>query len=315
MGLFDFLNKNKNIITDNGLNKIYYDDGKGPIKEEFSKIKGVLNGEYSEFSRNGTFELKTYKDGVICLTDEQILENKRQEEEHKKIGIEIEKLSDLDKLISEITGIHPLVQMENYTIDSFAKVIENKLNKQFDEEYIKFYLYNKRNYFIKKLIEFGENKDLNIWFTEGILNYIRSQTKTYAKINHSEASFVEHSILHKLFFDNNTNSWLIWEININGDSNVYRKIIFNQQSILFGLNFNTFKLIHDKIKIKSKEYNSEDETFKIDTSDFFERLLNGDELDPRTHVQKDILVQKVIDEIETLCNENKFNQNDIIFPN
>ena len=315
MGLFDFLKKNKNIITDNGLNKIYYDDGKGPIKEEFSKIKGVLNGEYSEFSRNGTFELKTYKDGVICLTDEQILENKRQEEEHKKIGIEIQKLSDLDKLISEITGIHPLVQMENYTIDSFAKVIENKLNKQFDEEYIKFYLYNKRNYFIKKLIEFGENKDLNIWFTEGILNYIRSQTKTYAKINYSEASFVEHSILHKLFFDNNTNSWLIWEININGDSSVYRKIIFNQQSILFGLNFNTFKLIHDKIKIKSKEYRSEDETFEIDPSDFFERLHNGDELDPRMFAQRDIFVQKVMDEIETLCNENKFNQNDIIFPN
>ena len=46
MGLFDFLKSNKNIITDNGINFIYYDNGKGSIKEKFSKINGVLNGEY-----------------------------------------------------------------------------------------------------------------------------------------------------------------------------------------------------------------------------------------------------------------------------
>ena len=73
MGLFDFLKSNKNIITDNGTNYIYYDDGKGSIKEKFSKINGVLNGDYIEYNRNGTFQLKTYKDGLICLTDEQII--------------------------------------------------------------------------------------------------------------------------------------------------------------------------------------------------------------------------------------------------
>ena len=63
--LFDFLKSNKNIITDNGINFIYYDNGKGSIKEKFSKINGVLNGDYIEYNRNGTFNIKTYKDGVF----------------------------------------------------------------------------------------------------------------------------------------------------------------------------------------------------------------------------------------------------------
>ena len=97
MGLFDFFKRNKNIITDNGLNKIYYDNGKGAIEEEFSKINGVLNGEYIKYNINGPYELKTYKDGVICLTDEQILENKRKEKIYNNIGIEISKLKVLDE--------------------------------------------------------------------------------------------------------------------------------------------------------------------------------------------------------------------------
>ena len=73
MGLFDFLKSNKNIITDNGNNYIYYDNGKGSIKEKFNKINGVINGDYVEFNRNGTFNIRTYIDGVILLTEEEII--------------------------------------------------------------------------------------------------------------------------------------------------------------------------------------------------------------------------------------------------
>ena len=80
MGFFDFLKSNKNIITDNGTNYIYYDNGKGSIKEKFSKINGVLNGEYVQYNRNGTFNIKTFIDGVIPLTKEEILIKNREEE-------------------------------------------------------------------------------------------------------------------------------------------------------------------------------------------------------------------------------------------
>ena len=132
MGIFDFLKSNKNIITDNGTNYIYYDNGKGSIKEKFSKINGVLNGEYIEYNRNGTFNIKTYINGVIPLTEEQILIKNREEEINKNINVEISKLKIIDDLISEISGIFLLVQMENSKINYYTKLIEKKFNKQFD---------------------------------------------------------------------------------------------------------------------------------------------------------------------------------------
>jgi len=131
------------------LNKIYYDNSKGSIKEKFSKINGVLNGEYIEYNTNGIFNIKKYKDGAIPLTEEEILIKNREEEMNKNIKVEISKLIIIDDLISEISGIFLLVQMENSKINYYTKLIEKKFNKQFDEEYIKFYLYTKRNYFIK----------------------------------------------------------------------------------------------------------------------------------------------------------------------
>lgn len=333
MCLFDFLKKNKNIITENGLNKIYYDDGKGPIKEEFSKIKGLLNGEYIKYNRNGTFELKTYKDGLICLTDEQILENKKREEQHKKIDVEIMKLSVIDEMISEITGLHLLVQMENSTIDYYAELIEKKFNYPSDGDYIKFYLYSKRNYFIKDIIEynfqplieidkatkdFNETNIYNLKFSKHIENYIddlkKQDINLGIKFNYSDSYFIKSAILRELFLKDKTNKEITSKISIYYDGRGINKDIFNQQSILFGLNFNTYSLIHDIIEKKANEYSSKVENFEIDPSDLFERVFKGDELDPIILAHQEIFVQKVMVEIESLCNENKFNQNDFIFP-
>lgn len=318
MSLFDFLKKNKNIITDNGTNYIYYDSGKGAIKEKFSKVNGVLNGEYVEYNRNGTFQLKKYKDGLICLTDEQIIEKKRKEEIYNNIGIEISKLKVLDELISEITGIFLLVQMENSKIDYFAKLIENKLDKQFDEECIKFYLYSKRNYFIKKLIQFGEYNDENIKFTDHIVNYIndlkRRSVTDYIKINYSDSYFVKSAIFGELFLDDNTKIEVTSKVNIYGDGRGIVKEIFNHQSILFGLNFNTYKLIYEIIEKKSNEFNYEtyDNDSSESASELFERMINNEP--PLKPSQMDIYAQNVVNEIHSICINNKVNQNEITLP-
>jgi hypothetical protein len=318
MSLFDLLKKNKNIITDNGTNYIYYDFGKGAIKEKFSKVNGVINGEYVEYDRNGTFQLKTYKDGLICLTDEQIIENKRKEEIYNNIGIEISKLKVLDELISEITGIFLLVQMENSKIDYFAKLIENKLNKQFDEECIKFYLYSKRNYFIKKLIQFGEYNDENVKFTDHIVNYItdlkRRSVKDYIKINYSDSYFVKSAIFSELFLDDNTKIEVTSKVNIYGDGRGIVKEIFNHQSILFGLNFNTYKLIYEIIEKKSNEFNYEiyDNDSSESASELFERMINNEP--PLKPSQMDIYAHNVVNEIHSICINNKVNQNEITLP-
>ena len=49
MGIFDFLKKNKNIISENGLNEIYFNNGKGRIKERYYKQDGVLHGSYESY--------------------------------------------------------------------------------------------------------------------------------------------------------------------------------------------------------------------------------------------------------------------------
>ena len=334
MGLFGFLKKNKNIITDNGTNYIYFDNGKGPIMEKFIKINGVLNGDYFEYNRNGTFNIKTYKDGIIALTEEEILIKNREEEINKNIKVEISKLIIIDDLISEISGIFLLVQMENSTIDSYSKLIEEKFNNKFDDDYIKFYLYTKRNYFIKQLIEYnlvatmeiGESFDeiktenyYNKRFTEHIINYSDDSLKFenrkgIIKINYSESSFVKSNILSELFLNFDVNCEL--RINYNGKGII--KEIFHQHSILFGLNFNMYKQIYEIVIKKSKEFKHD--PLDEDNIEMYEdiiKVLRGNENEiknktQRKPTQEDKYVQKVVNEIHSMCIENKVNQEEIV---
>jgi len=332
MGLFDFLKSNKNIITDNGTNYIYYDNGKGSIKEKFSKINGVLNGEYVEYNRNGTFNIKTYIDGVIPLTKEEILIKNQEEEINNNIKVEISKLKIIDDLISEISEIFLLVQMENYKIDYYSNLIEEKYSNKFDEDYIKFYLYTKRNYFIKQLIEynfvpkmeigesFDEIKTVNYYnerFTEHIINYSDDTFNFHTsdiRGYHTDSYFVKKNILRKLFVNFDVNSKI--RINYNGTGII--KEIFNQQSILFGLNFNTYQLIYEVIYKKSKEFkhDMQDKNNIEMYEDLYEILRSGEiEINKKTQrkpTQEDIYVQKVVNEILSLCINNKVNQEDIL---
>ena len=67
--IYFFFKKNKNIEDDNGLNEIYYDDGKGPIKSRFNMRnpigkKGWKHGLYESWYRNGQLQsVKEYNMG------------------------------------------------------------------------------------------------------------------------------------------------------------------------------------------------------------------------------------------------------------
>jgi hypothetical protein len=329
MGIFDFLKSNKNIITDNGTNYVYYDNGKGTIKEKFSKINGVLNGEYVEYNRNGIFKSKTYIDGVIPLTKEEISIKKREEEINNNIKAEINKLIIIDDLISEISGIFLLVQMENSKIDYYSNFIEEKYSNKFDEDYIKFYLYTKRNYFVNQLIENNINELMEICdsfneikykdyfnkkFTDHILNYTDETFNinfSDIKVTFSESYLVKSNILSKLFVNFDVNSKLI--INYNGIG--VNKEIFNQHSVLFGLNFNTYRTIHEIIKKKSMDYKLDKNNIEFD-NDVYNMLRVNENLNKketqRKPTQQDLYAQKVVNKILTLCINNKVNQEDII---
>jgi hypothetical protein len=334
MGFFDFLKSNKNIITDNGTNYIYYDNGKGSIKEKFNKINGVFNGDYFEYNRDGTFNFKKYINGIMSLTGEEILLKNQEEELHNNIKVEISKLKIIDELISEISGIFLMVQMENSKIDYYSKLIVDKYNNKLEEDYIKFYLYTKRNYFIKQLIEFNlpdtkvtseslndinTKKCYNKRFTEHIVNYFDNFLKLKSKrgiikVNYSDSYFVESNILSKLFLNFKVTSELV----IYGNDKDIIKEIFTQQSLLFGLNFKTYKLIHEIIMKKSEEFKYH---YNEDLSrDFFELFENerlkedGSFMDIETSLtpsQMDIYAQKVVNEILSICTNNKVNQKDI----
>jgi len=315
MGLFDFLKSNKNIITDNGTNYIYYDNGKGSIKEKFIKINGVLNGDYVEYNINGIFNIITFKDGLITLTEEQLLIKNRKEQINKNIEIVIRNLKIIDELISNISGINLLVQMNNSKIDYFSKLIENKFNNQFDEDYIKYYLYSKRNYFIKHLIKYGECENLNNKFTENINNF---ESKLFFSKNQRWEDWGYDCIdgfIDQILIDNIKGEIIICEISLLELSileSCLNKNVFLQDSLLFGLNFGAYKLLHELIKNKYNEYehyNFENEIVESD-SEFLRRLIN-DELQLKPS-KMNIYVQKVIKEIHSICINNKVNQEDII---
>jgi hypothetical protein len=237
----------------------------------------------------------------------------------------------MDDLISEISGIFLLVQMENYKIDYYSNLIEEKYSNKFDEDYIKFYLYTKRNYFIKQLIEynfvpkmeigesFDEIKTVNYYnerFTEHIINYSDDTFNFHTsdiRGYHTDSYFVKKNILRKLFVNFDVNSKI--RINYNGTGII--KEIFNQQSILFGLNFNTYQLIYEVIDKKSKEFkhDMQDKNNIEMYEDLYEILRSGEiEINKKTQrkpTQEDKYVQKVVNEILTLCINNKVNQEDI----
>jgi antitoxin component YwqK of YwqJK toxin-antitoxin module len=66
MGLFDVFKKNKDVINENGLNEIYYDNGRGNIKSIFHKKNRLKDGPYQYYYLNGELQVEgIYKNDKI----------------------------------------------------------------------------------------------------------------------------------------------------------------------------------------------------------------------------------------------------------
>lgn len=71
MGLFDYFKDNKNILTENGVNYIYY-NGNGRLKEKFTMINGVLHGEYFKYDASGSiYSIKVFNNGIDVNTGKE----------------------------------------------------------------------------------------------------------------------------------------------------------------------------------------------------------------------------------------------------
>ena len=123
MGMFDFLKgKNKNIYNDNGLNEVYFKNGRGKIKERFFKKNGELDGLHETFGEYGSCLLtKTnYKNGK---------KHGRYELHQYKVSLDINK-ADLNEtflfcVINYYEGV--LKDQETYSPNGWirTKIFEN----------------------------------------------------------------------------------------------------------------------------------------------------------------------------------------------
>jgi hypothetical protein len=123
MGLFDFLKgKYKNIENDNGLNEVYFKNGRGKIKERFFKKNGELDGLYETFGEYGNCVLtKTnYKNGK---------KHGRYELHHYKVDFDINK-TDVDEtylfcVINYYEGVSK--EKETFSTEGWirSKILEN----------------------------------------------------------------------------------------------------------------------------------------------------------------------------------------------
>ena len=269
MGLFDFLKSNKNIITENGTNYIFFDNGKGSIKEKFSKINGVLKGDYLKYKESGEI-LSTdyYHDGHIITLDEKqrIDDNKRRIENNEKEKTLIEfkrnicKLIEIDKTIFDVAYGNLIVQMTNVTLLDFSKKLSTLFQDYFEEEFVKIYLFYKRNYLIHKLISFKDDEiNLNQIFSDYLnskkkdIDFEISKIGVYRpKLHINRVSDLHNQIIGGVFYKlertfNNSN--LIKSLSLDS-FNVIDKSnnITNQDCELIGLEIDGYITINNTIK-------------------------------------------------------------------
>lgn len=304
MWLFDLFRKNKNIITDNGFNKIYYDNGEGAIKEQFVKINGVLDGEFIAYERNGSYHKKHYKNGEICLTEEEQLEKNRLEKINKVIHEQIDDFLVLDSLIVKIIHIPLLMQMDNRTIEIYTRWICNKLSNRFDEEIIKFYLFTKRNLFIRDFILSGDETILSDkYFTEIINNFPIKRLNPRRRFEWYNIT-IKEQILDKIWKDKLSGRALMCEFSI--EHYGFDDSIFHQDSVFFGMNLKAYKLIYDVLT------KSEEKHHKYLSSESFKRTFK-DMYVPK-YESEETIIEIATNEINDICNNNKINQEEILSP-
>lgn len=317
MGLFDFLKTNKNIITENGTNFIYRNDGKGTLKEKFIKVNGVLHGEYFKYDESGNILYKDYyHDGHIITLDEKQriddekrrIENSNKEKSLNEYKNNICKLIEIDKIIFDVAYGNLIVQMTNATLLDFSRELINLFQDYLDEEFTKIYLFYKRNYLINKLIFFKEDEiNLNQIFAEYLNNKkieidkeIREIGVKKPRYHVNRTSLPKERIIGNVFLElkrinyNHNISYLITSLSLNSFNTGELSLITNQDCELIGLEIEGYLVINKTIKLVEDELNS---------LTFIKSL----ELDIRN------AENKIYQNILSICQQYKFYQGDISY--
>ena len=177
MKFLNFLKKNKNINTENGINYIYYDNGKGLIKEKFNKVNGVLNGDYIKYNLSGGILSKDYYlDGVIItMKEKERINNEKENIRISNYNEKINKLLEIDNLLSDNLDNNLIIQMNNDKLIEVADSIYERFSNYFEKKYIKIYLFYKRNYMINFIIN-NEQGEFNL--SSLFRNHIMSNKRT-----------------------------------------------------------------------------------------------------------------------------------------
>ena len=317
MGLFDFLKSNKNIITENGTNYIFFDNGKGSIKEKFSKINGVLKGDYLKYKESGEI-LSTdyYHDGhIITLDEKQRIDDKKrriENNEKEKTLIEFKrnicKLIEIDKTIFDVAYGNLIVQMTNVTLLDFSNKLSTLFQDYFEEEFIKIYLFYKRNYLINKLIYFKDDEiHLNQIFTEylnlekiEIDRKIRKIGVIEPRLHLQRSSLPKDRIISNVFLElkrinyNHKISYLITSLSLNSFNTEELSLITNQDCELIGLEIDGYLAINKTKNLIKHELNSLTDVQLLDLE------INNIE-------------NKIYQNILSICQQYKFYQGDISF--
>ncbi len=333
MGLFDFLKSNKNFITDNGTNYIYHDNGKGSIKEKFSKINGVLKGEYFKYEESGEILSKDYyHDGQIITLDEKqrIDDKKRRIENNEKENTLIEfkknisKLIEIDKLISVISDGNVIVQMNNKKLTDFSYEINRYTSNFFDVEFVIIYLFYKRNYLINYLIFVEkENISLNLKFTNYIVGVKKNIENDISQIglikpnirisiSNSQNQIIINNIILNLKRVNN-NSYLITSLSPNSFNFLSESNnIIVQESKLLGLKVEGYLYINERIDKIKKDIYSWDlyKLFKMTSNGlfYFDKYTNYDDKKIKSFDQQ-IVEEIFLSSYEYTCNQELINVN------
>lgn len=290
MKLFNLFKKSKDIITENGINYIYYDNGKGPIKEKFEKKKGMLVGEYIKFKRNGEFNIENYNNGKLELISSIKVSDINYEALEEKMSFVpdtpknkvLKKLSNLDLKISHLSFINELIEMDDRDIHSLSKNIFDNYYGDFDSDidldFITFYLIFKRNFFIKQVIT-SDFELIKILKAEPFdFVFVNDNSEGYQKTREyfNEVFKLEIKPKNNVEILNRTNILLedltdhrgsTYNLSLyiynriftdieSGESlicesdTIDEKNIFSQKSFLFGLKLNDYLLIHELIENK-----------------------------------------------------------------
>lgn len=152
--MFDLFRKSKDVLTENGLNLIHSDGGKGYLMKEFTKQNGKFHGKYIAY--NSPEEVKR---GVSRIRYVNLYNNGQQvqTEDDKKAVDSIKKLIEL-RLTFQLLEIRfsgtfelSILNLSNEDYDLLARRIAEIDSIDYSQEVIALYLKYKRNYILYKI--------------------------------------------------------------------------------------------------------------------------------------------------------------------